>query len=153
MAQEEDANGASAEKTVTFTAVKPQLTVEAPKAADAIQFYKSAFGAVECGRSLNPKRKADQELPHILSAELQLAGFAFLVSDATGDSATAGKTEGVSMSLCLETENFEAAVDGDAATEGEASACCGGGVQAVLKDPYGFAWIICSSTKKAETVE
>ncbi|XP_010524646.1 PREDICTED: uncharacterized protein At5g48480 [Tarenaya hassleriana] len=162
MAQEEGANGAPTKEMVNFSAFKLQLTVEAPKAADAVQFYKSAFGAVEIGRSLHPKRKADQELPHILSAELQLAGFTFLVSDASGDSATFGKTEGHSMALCLETEDVEGAVakavaagavkDGEV-VEGEAGACCGEGVQGKVKDPYGFAWIVCSPAKKAETVE
>ncbi|XP_010552013.1 PREDICTED: uncharacterized protein At5g48480-like [Tarenaya hassleriana] len=162
MAQEEVANGASAEKTVTFTAFKPLLTVEAPKAADAVQFYKSAFGAVEIRRSLNPKRKADQEFTQIISAELQLSGFTFFVSDASGDSTAVGKTEGVSIAIWLETEDVEATIvkavaagavkDGESAN-GEAGACCGGGVQANLKDPYGFIWIISSATKKAETVE
>ncbi|KAJ6333986.1 hypothetical protein OIU78_010983 [Salix suchowensis] len=90
MAQEEGQNG-GAEKTVvevSFKSVKPQLFVEAPKATDAIQFYKAAFGAVETCRSTQPKRKADQELPHIVSAVLQLAGSTFIVADLSDDSSS-----------------------------------------------------------------
>lgn len=88
MAQVEVLNGGAAEKAVVaFTAVKPQLVVEAPKAGDAIEFYKSAFGAEELGRTLHPKRKADQELPLVLSAQLGLAGTTILVSGCTDESA------------------------------------------------------------------
>ncbi|KAJ4834954.1 hypothetical protein Tsubulata_004090 [Turnera subulata] len=66
---------------VDFTVVKLLLTVEAPKASDAMQFYKATFGAVEICRSTQPKLKAEQELPHIIFTQLQLAGFTILVSD------------------------------------------------------------------------
>lgn len=85
--RQEVTNGAAVEKTVGFKALKPQLLVEAPKAADAIQFYKAAFGAVEIGRSLYPKRKAEEELPHILTAQLEIGGSIILVSDISSDSA------------------------------------------------------------------
>lgn len=90
MAQQEVRNGGGAEaKTVSFTAVKPQLVVEAPKASDAISFYKAAFGAEEVCCSLHPKRKADQDLPLVLSAQLLLAGTTILISDGSDDSAAA----------------------------------------------------------------
>ena len=79
--------GEETEAAVKFTAIKPQLMVEAPRAVDAVQFYKKAFGAVEAGRTVYPKRKAEQELPHILSAQLELAGSTILVSDIADDSA------------------------------------------------------------------
>lgn len=99
MAQQEVTNGGSEKKTgggndimevieVKFTALKPQLVVEAPKANEAILFYKAAFGAEELGRTLHPKRKADQELPLILSAQLSLAGSTILVSDLADPSET-----------------------------------------------------------------
>ena len=88
MAQPEVQNGVEAEKAcagteavVKFSALKPQLLVEAPKAKDAVLFYKAAFGDEELGRTLHPKRKADQELPLILSAQLNIAGSTILVSD------------------------------------------------------------------------
>lgn len=89
MAEQEVQNGGGAEKAVEFTAVKPQLLVEAPKANDAVQFYKSVFGAEEIGRTSHPKRKAEQEIPLILSAELKLAGSTILVSDILADDSSA----------------------------------------------------------------
>lgn len=93
MAQPEVQNGGSetvavAAAAVSFTAVKPHLLVEAPKANDAVLFYKAAFGAEEVDRTLHPKRKAEQEQPLILRAELKLAGFTFVVSDFAEDSAS-----------------------------------------------------------------
>lgn len=92
MAEQEVQNGGGAEiavPTVEFTAVKPQLFVEAPKANDAVQFYKSVFGAEEVVRTNHPKRKAEQEIPLILSAELKLAGSTILVSDILVDNSSA----------------------------------------------------------------
>ncbi|KAI4356308.1 hypothetical protein L6164_000340 [Bauhinia variegata] len=161
MAQQEHQNG-GAEKVVatpvSFTALKPQLLVEAPKANDAIQFYKTAFGAEELGRTLHPKRKAEQELPLILSAELKLGASTILVSDLVDDSASAVKTGANGVVICLETEDVDAAignaVNAGAVADGEVvegeGACCGGRV-GKLKDPYGFVWLICSPKKCAGT--
>ncbi|KAI9120046.1 hypothetical protein K1719_009015 [Acacia pycnantha] len=163
MAQQEVQNG-GAEKVaaaVSFTAVKPQILVESPKANDAVQFYKAAFGAEEVGRTTHPKRKAEQELPLILSAELKLAGFTFLVSDLSADdSATPAKSAGSGVVLCLETEDVEAAINkavaAGAVAEGEVLsgevACCGERVGKV-KDPFGFVWAICAPAKKCALLE
>lgn len=91
-AVQEVQNGAGAEKAVasavsaSFTGLKPQLLVEAPKAIDAVQFYKNAFDAVEISRSTLPKRKAEQEQPLISCAQLEIAGSTFLVADLADDS-------------------------------------------------------------------
>lgn len=80
---------AAADKVATqvvFSAVKPWIVVDAPKASEAVQFFKSAFGAEEVSRSNHPKRKAEQEQPLVLSAELKLGSFVFVVSDLTEDS-------------------------------------------------------------------
>jgi uncharacterized glyoxalase superfamily protein PhnB len=160
MAQQEVQNGGGVEKVVaseavvTFTALKPRVVVEAPKANDAVQFYKAAFGAEELGRTMHPKRKAEQELPLVLSAQLKLGGSTILVSDVADDSATLAKTEGTGVTLCLETESVEAAitkaVNAGAVAVGEIEegegACCGGRVGKV-KDPYGLVWIISSPAK------
>ncbi|XWS76004.1 hypothetical protein CRYUN_Cryun01aG0140300 [Craigia yunnanensis] len=160
MAQQEVKNGVVEKAAaVKFTAMKPQLMVEAPKAVDAVQFYKTAFGAVEAGRTVYPKRKAEQDLPHILSAQIELAGSTILVSDISDDS-TPVKTEGTGCVLCLETEDVEAAIEkavsAGAVAEGEITdgdgACCGGRVGKV-KDPYGYVWLICSPAKKCADVE
>ncbi|XP_058196655.1 uncharacterized protein At5g48480 [Rhododendron vialii] len=151
-------NGGS--KAVVFSAVKPQLFVEDGKANDAVQFYKAAFGAEEVSRSVHPKRKADQELPLVLSAELHLGSYSFLVSDLAHDSSTPVKTSGTGFVICLETDDVEAAVSkavsAGAVSEGEVAegdgACCGGRVGKV-KDPYGFVWMICSPAENCADVE
>ncbi|KAH9740185.1 hypothetical protein KPL71_019391 [Citrus sinensis] len=61
--------------SANFMGMKPQLLVEASKATNAIQFYKTTFGAVEISRSMETKRKSEQDLnsrlpaPHFLSLD------------------------------------------------------------------------------------
>ncbi|CAN4113762.1 unnamed protein product [Withania somnifera] len=156
MAAEEAQNGVGSVKEVTgasivFMAVKPKLFVEAPKGNDAVQFYKDAFGAEEVTRVNHPKRKAEQEIPLVLSVELKLGSSSFIVADLTDeDSSAPVKTATTGSVFCLETENVEAAVakavSAGAAAEGEISEGVG-----KLKDPYGNVWMICSPTvKKSE---
>ncbi|XP_041997900.1 uncharacterized protein At5g48480-like [Salvia splendens] len=137
---------------VVFTAVKSWLVVEGPKANEAVQFYKAAFGAEELSRVNDPKRKAEQELPLIRSAELKIGSSIFVVSDLSDDSPVKSAVSGV---FCLETEAVEAAiaqavgagaVSDDEVVEGE-GACCGGRAGKV-KDPYGNVWLICSPANK-----
>lgn len=159
MASETPQNGAvseTASPVVSFVAFKPQLFVEAPKANDAVVFYKNAFAAEEVSRALNPKRKADQELPLVLSAELKIAGASFLVADAVDDSAKTVKSGGNGVVFCLESENIEAAiakaVSAGAVAEGEVAECegaCGGGRVGKVTDPYGYVWQFCTPAKKA----
>ncbi|XP_071723408.1 uncharacterized protein At5g48480-like [Rutidosis leptorrhynchoides] len=156
------ATGAAVEKTVTFTAVKPQLFVESSKASDAVEFYKTAFGAEEMNRVNHPKRKADQELPLLLSAEIKLGSSSILISDLSDDSTALVKSVSTGLVFCLETEDIEAAMDkavkAGATAEGEISeseGACGGGRVVKLKDPYGIVWSICTPTtaKKCANVE
>nr|DAD24207.1 TPA_asm: hypothetical protein HUJ06_025670 [Nelumbo nucifera] len=163
-------------KTVSFSSLKPQLVLQASKAADAVQFYKTAFGVEELKRVMHPKRKAEQELPLILCAELKLGSSVLQVCDQTDDSsapfgtmcltADQGVTKltrvgcGSACMFCLETDDVDGAVkkavsagatlEGEI-TEGEGS-CCGGRVGKV-KDPYGYAWLICSPAKECANVE
>lgn len=149
MAQEIAKNGdAHNGTTATFSAMKTQLFVEATKANDAVEFYKAAFGAEEINRVTQPKRKADQELPLVMSAELKLGDSIFIVSD---DSSAPFKSDIGGCFFCLETEDIDAAVakavKAGGVRNGEKvevdGACIGGRVEKV-KDPYGNFWIICS---------
>ncbi|XP_022732198.1 uncharacterized protein At5g48480-like [Durio zibethinus] len=134
--------------------MKPQLMVEAPKAVDAVRFYKIVFGIVDNGCTLYPKCKAEQELPHILSVQLELTGSTILVSD-IGDDFTPMKSEKTGCVLYIETEDMEAViakvVSAGAVTEGD-NACCDGCVGKV-KAPYGYGWLIYSFAKKCTDVE
>ncbi|KAL0369907.1 UNVERIFIED_CONTAM: hypothetical protein Sangu_0308800 [Sesamum angustifolium] len=159
MAQEAQAENGSKASPVVFAALKPWLVVEAPKANDAVQFYKAAFGAEEVSRLNHTKRKAEQELPLVLSAELKLGSSSIVVSDLTDDASAPVKSPVSGSLFCLETEDVEAAVSkavaAGAVAEGEVSegegSCCGGRVGRV-KDPYGNVWLICSPSKKCADV-
>ncbi|CAI8588603.1 unnamed protein product [Vicia faba] len=151
---------------VSFAALKPHLFVEAPKANVAVAFYKNVLGAGEVSRTLNPKRKADQEIHHVLSAELKIAGSLFLVVNTVDDSATPVKSGGNSVAFALETEDVEGAiakaVKGGAVVDIEgaiAKAVKGGAVVDIegasgegrvrkVTDPYGYVWQISAYLKK-----
>lgn len=149
-------NGVAAATAVVFSAFKPQLLVQAPKASDAVQFYKSAFGAEEVSRTMHSKRKAEQELPLVLSADLKLGSSVFSVSDLPDDAAQV-KTEGSGCAFILETEDLDAAISkaiaAGAVAEGEVSEVEGSGRVGKLKDPYGYLWMISSVAKKSADVE
>ena len=77
---------ASAAADVSFSAFKPHLVVDSSKVSDAVEFYKAAFSAEELVRTTHPKRKIDQDLPLLLSADLKLSSAVFSVSAASDDS-------------------------------------------------------------------
>ncbi|CAL9242612.1 unnamed protein product [Arabidopsis halleri] len=144
-------NGAAPVETpLVFTEIKQMLIVEAQKVGDAVTFYKSAFGAIESGHSFYPKRKLDQELPHVLSSELNLAGSSFVVCDVS--SLPGFSTARVNH--LLGTNNVEAAVakavDAGAVkvevTEAEVEL----GFKGKVTDPFGVTWIF--EEKKTENV-
>ncbi|XP_058106299.1 uncharacterized protein At5g48480-like [Magnolia sinica] len=152
-------NGSS--KAVIFSSLKPQLCVPAPKAADAVQFYKTAFGAEELKRSVHPKRKAEQELPLILSAELKLSPSVFIVCDITDENFR--RNDGTGVAFCLETDDVNvtikkcwefvvnAGVEVEAEPAEDEGACCDVRVGKV-KDPFRYIQAICTPTKK-DTVD
>jgi len=82
MAAAEKQNGSA----VSFSALKAEVLIGSKKAEEAVAFYKEAFGAEEVKRSTYPKRKADQELPLLLSAELKIGPSVFIVSDLVDES-------------------------------------------------------------------
>ncbi|KAI3806189.1 hypothetical protein L1987_22085 [Smallanthus sonchifolius] len=162
MATEATNGAAPAAHPVTFTALKPQVFVEVSKVNDAVAFYKAAFGAEEVNRVIHPKRKADQELPLLLSAEIKLGSSTILISDLADNSTAPVKATGTGLVFCLETKDIDAAVEkamkAGAVAESEVTeaegegACCGGRVGKV-KDPYGIVWLICTPAKKCGDVE
>ncbi|XP_056842983.1 uncharacterized protein At5g48480-like [Raphanus sativus] len=118
-----------------------------------LNIYKAVFGAEETGHSLYPKRKANQELPHVLSAELKLAGITVVVSDVSVNSGST--TNKGTMPAIFETDDVEAAVAKAVAAravkvEEEVEGEEGGGVKGKVTDPFGFTWIFVSSAKKCE---
>ncbi|ONH92699.1 hypothetical protein PRUPE_8G190400 [Prunus persica] len=161
MAQQDVQNG-EGEKIAPAVEIKAVLTqLVVPKADDAVKFYKAAFGAVELERSTHPKRKAEQERPFILSAQLKLGSSTFLVSDNTEDSGEPVNVVGSgAIALWLETPDIGAAVAkavlAGAVSEGEITT----GVfsdpdQPVgkVRDPFGFLWFFTSPVAKKAAAE
>ncbi|KAL7113662.1 hypothetical protein ACP275_04G074200 [Erythranthe tilingii] len=136
---------------VVFTSGKPWLAVEPPKANDAVEFYKAAFGAEEVSRVAHAKRKAEQDLPLIRAAELKIGSFIFVVSDFIEGSALLKSAMNGSV-FTLQTDDVETAVDKavaagavlDGGEADEAERACFGGRTAFVKDPYGNVWVIAS---------
>ncbi|KAK1353096.1 Early tobacco anther 1 [Heracleum sosnowskyi] len=140
-------NGNSNTKTVSFSALKPQLFVEQGKVGDAVHFYKAAFGAQEISHGTQSKRKADQELPSLISAELKLGSSIFIISEHSSD---LNKTAGSGLSFLLETEDIESAVanavKAGAVSDGEIEEGDNAMPMGKVKDPYGMMWAITSPT-------
>eukprot|EP00262_Sarcandra_glabra_P014258 TRINITY_DN4130_c0_g1_i1.p1 TRINITY_DN4130_c0_g1~~TRINITY_DN4130_c0_g1_i1.p1 ORF type:complete len:174 (+),score=31.16 TRINITY_DN4130_c0_g1_i1:78-599(+) len=150
---------------VSFSSFKLQLVVKSQKASEAVQFYKAAFGAEEVNRSTHPKRKAEQELPLIICAELKIGPSVFLVCDQMDETASAadepkGNADGTGLTLCLETDDVDNAI----ATAVEAGAVLetaitgdeesdGSGRFGKVKDPFGYIWNISSVGSKVADVE
>ncbi|EHA8588866.1 hypothetical protein COCNU_scaffold006944G000010 [Cocos nucifera] len=154
MAQEGEGNGAAPASIIAF---KPQLLVPAMKADEAVQFYKAAFGAEELKRMNQPKRKAEQEVPLILCAELKIGSSSLLVCDQTEDDSAAGGAGGV---FRVETEDVEGAVakavKAGAVLQGEImeeESGCGCGLLGKVKDPFGVVWYVASTAKKCAPAE
>ncbi|KAI3995087.1 hypothetical protein MKX01_031889 [Papaver californicum] len=105
-------NGKSVYVSVIF--VKPQLVV-----------------CEELKRDLHHNRKADQEIPPVVSAELKLGSFVFMTDDV--------------YSLIKGAVSAEAVLDREI-TDGTEEGCCGG-PSGKLTDPYGNVWLICFAKK------
>lgn len=157
MAQEGAENGAMA-AAACIAGFKAQLVVPAMKADEAVNFYKVAFGAEELKRASHPKRKAEQELPSILCAELKIGSSSLLVCDQTEDS-SASAGEGLVV-FRVETEDVEGtvakAVKAGAELLGEITeeeSGCGCGLLGKVKDPFGVVWYIASAGKKYAEAE
>ncbi|KAK8933418.1 hypothetical protein KSP39_PZI015887 [Platanthera zijinensis] len=161
MAQEgavntEQINGDSS-KAVTFISFKPQLVLS--KAEEAIKFYKAAFGAEELSRVNHPKRKAEQDLPLIICADLKIGTSSFLVCDQTDDLPLTVDGAGLGFILKLETEDVvaavEKAVEAGAVADGEVTEVEGlcGGLLGKVKDPFGFVWVIALASNKCSETE
>ncbi|MQL94683.1 hypothetical protein Taro_027331 [Colocasia esculenta] len=143
-------NGSAEATAAVFVSFKPQLVVPAQKAEEAVQFYKAAFGAEEVRRVSHPKRKAEQDAPLLLCAEIKIGSSSLLVCD--DDAAATKPGEGVVFRL--ETEDVEAAVSkavkAGASLDGElleGEAPFGAGLYGKLRDPFGQVWIVASAGK------
>lgn len=124
-------------------AVTPYLTVNG--AADAIEFYKKAFGAVETMRLAEPSGR----LGH---AEIIINGSPIMLSDeypelnALGPQARGGSTVGIHLYVEDVDEVFARAVAEGATAAREVKDEFYGDRSGKLIDPFGHVWYV--STRK-----
>ncbi|KAJ3671936.1 hypothetical protein LUZ60_008015 [Juncus effusus] len=158
---EEVQNGSSA--AVAVASLTVQVSVPASKAEEALTFYKAAFGAEEVRRACCPKRKADQEHPSVLCAELKLGSASLLICGQLDDSSVEKVSSSGAIMLRVQVDDVEAAVakagKAGAQLQGEITedeSACGGGTFAKLVDPFGVSWAVtcaAAAPKKADELE
>jgi PhnB protein len=136
---------------ITYAAATPYLLIESPKAAEALAFYKKAFGAEEVSRVYAPKRKAEQEEPPIRHAHIRFGGTNIYLADepeVISGAKSPATLNGTSFILHLSTSDVDAAV----ARAVEAGAKVGAEVAdqdygeryGMILDPYGYSWGLCT---------
>ncbi len=119
--------------------VTPSLTVDG--AADAIDFYKKAFGAAEVDRAPDPSGKK------VWHAHIRIGNSAIFVTDAFPDM---GSIAGAA-SLLIYTENvdaaFKRAVDAGAQVKMPVADMFWGDRMGVLVDRWGNRWTLAQRVK------
>jgi PhnB protein len=124
-----------------YHTVTPYLSVD--NAAEAIEYYKRAFGAKERGRMDAPGGT-------IGHAELEIGDSLVMLSDALPQFATRPPKElgGTSVSVMLYVEDVDAvvkrAVDAGATIEMDVADQFWGDRFGVVQDPYGHLWSIAT---------
>jgi PhnB protein len=124
-----------------YHTLTPSLSVE--NAAEAIEFYKRAFGATERGRMLGPDGK-------IAHAELQIGDSILMLADPFPMATTKPPTQigGTAVTLFLYVEDvdavFKQAVDAGATSSMDVDDMFWGDRFGSVTDPYGHSWGIAT---------
>jgi PhnB protein len=134
-------------KTGPETGLAPYLTIKGGRAAEAIDFYKRAFGAEEVSRH---QGEGTTKLMH---ASLKINGSFLLLSDdfpeymGGKESAEPG---GVTLHLQVDDADrwWKRATDAGARVQMELDDQFWGDRYGQLRDPFGHAWSIGSPVKK-----
>jgi len=127
-----------------YRTVTPHLTIRG--AAEAIEFYKKAFGAVEIRRSPGPDGK-------LMHAEIQIGDSRILLNDEFPEmgafSPSALKGTPVTMHLFVEDCDgvFEKAVKAGATVAMPLADQFWGDRYGLLVDPFGHRWSVASHLK------
>ena len=124
-----------------YRTVTPYLAVD--DAAEAIEYYKKAFGAKERGRMETP----DEKIGH---AELEIGDSLVMLSDPIPEATTRTPKElgGTSASVFLYVEDVDAvvkrAVDAGATVTMEVADQFWGDRFGSVQDPFGHSWSIAT---------
>lgn len=122
-----------------YHTVTPYMTIR--NCAEAIEFYKKAFGAKETTRIDGPNNS-------IMHAEIKIGDSVLMMSDENLEWNHKGpdKLGGTSVSILLYVENvdevFKRALDAGATVVREVKNEFYGDRMGTLKDPYGHVWSI-----------
>jgi PhnB protein len=124
-----------------YHTLSPSLSVE--NAAEAIEFYKRAFGATERGRMEGPGGT-------IAHAEIQIGDSVVMLADPFPQASTKPPKElgGTTTTLFLYVEDTDAAykqaIDAGATSEMEPDDMFWGDRFASVADPFGHSWAIAT---------
>jgi PhnB protein len=124
-----------------YRTITPYLTVD--DAAEAIEYYRNAFGAKERGRMDAPGGK-------IGHAELEIGDSLVMLSDALPQFATRSPKElgGSSVSIFMYVEDVDAVVkqasDAGATVTAEVADQFWGDRFGIVQDPFGHLWSIAT---------
>lgn len=146
-----------AQSNISYHSCLPHLVVQAPQAADALTFYKRAFGAEEVSRSLHAKRKAEQEQPLLLHAHLKFGTAEIMICDDSDETGPNVKSpaflKGTTAILHVATDDVDAAyakaVEAGAKPLEEVADQPWGIRYGKVLDPFGFVWSFGAPLKKA----
>lgn len=120
--------------------VTAHLTIRDGKAAEAIEFYRRAFGAEEVGRHMAEDGK------RIMHAHLKLNGGSLMLNDEFPEFLSAPATPPGSLVLHLQVPDADAAwkraLDAGAEVRFEMKDQFWGDRYGQVRDPFGFVWAI-----------
>jgi len=128
--------------------VTAHLTIRDGKAADAIDFYRRAFGAEEVGRHMADDGK------RIMHAHLKLNGGALMLNDDFPEFGHGAAGQPASVTLHLQVPDADAAWEKAVAAGGEVRFPLAdqfwGDRYGQIRDPFGFSWSIGAPVKQPQ---
>ena len=127
--------------------VTAHLTIRDGKAADAIDFYRRAFGAEDVGRHMADDGK------RIMHAHLKVNGGSLMLNDEFPEFMSAPSTPPGSLVLHLQVPDADAAwkraLDAGAEVRFEMKDQFWGDRYGQVQDPFGFTWSIGSPVEQS----
>jgi PhnB protein len=134
-----------------FHTITPHLVVRG--AAQAVDFYRRAFGAVELFRNLAPDGKT------IMHSELLLGDSRFFIHDEFPEHGALSPLglKGTAVTLHLYVEDvdrvFQQAVEAGAEAVFPVADCFWGDRYGILRDPFGHSWSVASRIEDLSPAE
>jgi PhnB protein len=130
-----------------MSGITPYLTIAGGRAAEAVDFYKTAFGAEEV------ERHAAEDGKRLMHAHLRLNGGQLMLSDdfpEYGNRAPVGRPEGQRLHLSVSDPDaiWNKAVAAGASVEMPLADQFWGDRYGQLRDPFGHAWSIGAPIRK-----